>query len=73
MTKYLKFSIILAIILVAANNTFATNYKDINWLKTAIDRSQEQLLKASESYKYAQKNPRTFIIAQNTLPWQLIR
>jgi len=73
MTKYLKFSIILAIILVAANNTFATNYKDINWLKTAIDRSQEQLLKASESYKYAQKNPRTFengkIVFASTKDW----
>ncbi len=60
MTKNLKFSIVLALILFATTFISATNYKDIKWLKTAIDRSQEQLLAASEAYKTTQKNPRTF-------------
>ena len=60
MTKNLKFSIVLALILFATNVISATNYKNIKWLKTAIDRSQEQLLAASETYKDTQKNPRTF-------------
>jgi len=60
MTRNLKFSIVLALILFATNVISATNYKDIKWLKTAIDRSQEQLLAASETYKDTQKNPRTF-------------
>ena len=60
MTRNLKFSIVLALILFATNVISATNYKGIKWLKTAIDRSQEQLLAASEAYKTTQKNPRTF-------------
>ena len=38
----------------------AKNYKEISWLKTAIDRSQDQLLAAAEKYKAAKLNPRSF-------------
>jgi rhamnogalacturonyl hydrolase YesR len=38
----------------------AKNYKEITWLKTAIDRSQDQLLAAAEKYKAVKLNPRSF-------------
>ena len=50
------------IILLLAFSTIlsAKNYNEIRWLKTAIDRSQEQLLAASENYKSGKLNPRSF-------------
>jgi hypothetical protein len=51
---------IIVLLLAISTVISAKNYKEISWLKTAIDRSQEQLLAASEAYKTTQKNPRTF-------------
>lgn len=60
MHKNLKFSILVALILSASSLFSATNYKDIKWLKTTVDRSEEQLMAAAENYKNTQKNPRSF-------------
>ncbi len=51
---------IIILLLVFSTLISAKNYKEIPWLKTAIDRSQEQLLAASEKYKAGKLNPRTF-------------
>lgn len=51
---------IIVLLLAISTVISAKNYNEISWLKTAIDRSQEQLLAASEAYKTTQKNPRTF-------------
>ena len=60
MYKNLKFPIIAALILATSISLSATNYKEIKWLKTGVDRSEEQLLAASANYKAIKKNPRTF-------------
>jgi len=55
-----KVKYIFLFIFLFSTLTQATNYKDINWLKTAVDRSQEQLLAASEKFKTGKLNPRTY-------------
>ena len=58
MTTKLKNIIIL--LLAFSTIVSAKSYKEIPWLKTAIERSQEQLLAASEKYKADKLNPRSF-------------
>jgi hypothetical protein len=60
MYRHLKIAIFIALLLIPAMSNSATNYKDIQWLKTAIDRSKDQLLAASESYKTLHKSPKSF-------------
>ena len=55
-----KPKIIIILLLALSTVVSAKNYKEIPWLKTAIDRSQEQLLAASEKYKAGKLNPRSF-------------
>ena len=73
MYKYFKFSIVIVFLFSITITISATSYKDIKWLKTAIDRSSEQLLAASEKYKNIQENPRSLengkIIYAGTRDW----
>lgn len=56
----LKPKIIIIILFAVSTVVSAKNYKEILWLKTAIDRSQEQLIAAAEKYKTGKLNPRSF-------------
>ena len=51
---------IIILLLAISTVISAKNYKEIPWLKTAIDRSQEQLLAASEKFRAGKLNPRSF-------------
>ena len=51
---------IAALTLTFSCNRTNNNTNDNEWLKTAIDRSEEQLLAAAETFKDSLKNPRTF-------------
>lgn len=73
MYKKFRFPIIVAFVLSATTFISATSYKDIKWLKTAVDRSEEQLIAAAENYKSTQKSPRSFdkgkVILAGTTDW----
>jgi len=60
MNKKFNYSIVFLILLSMAFNVSAVKIKDIKWLKTAIERSEEQLSAAAEKYTGRRESPRTF-------------
>ncbi|MDD4971487.1 MAG: glycoside hydrolase family 88 protein [Paludibacter sp.] len=60
MNKKTLYSIAFTMLLSMAVHVSAANAKDIKWLKTAIERSEEQLSAAAEKYKSKRESPRTF-------------
>jgi len=73
MSKKARYSIIFTVLLSLTLQVSAARAKDLKWLKTAIDRSEDQLSAAAEKYKNSQMSPRTFekgkIILAGSTDW----
>lgn len=50
-----KLMVVVSVLILSCQKT-----KDHDWVKTALDRSSDQLLAAAEMFKDSMKNPRTF-------------
>lgn len=56
----MKYVLLLSLLLVFAVAASAKNLQENNWLKNAIQRSEDQLLLATDKYKNIGRTPRTF-------------
>ncbi|HEY5593189.1 MAG TPA: glycoside hydrolase family 88 protein [Paludibacter sp.] len=73
MKRKAKLIILFAAISAITVTSSGKNPKGNEWLKTALNRSEVQLLAAAEKYKNTQKNPRTFendkVVFASTKDW----
>ena len=73
MKRKAKLIILFAAISAITVTSSGENPKGNEWLKTALNRSEVQLLAAAEKYKNTQKNPRTFengtVVFAGTKDW----